>query len=204
MFMIEVLIYLGIIAASISGALLGIQKRLDLFGVIFLGLVTATGGGMIRDMLIGNFPPASFASPSYFLVSALSGLFACYFYAESKWINQIILVTDAIGLGVFTAVGSHVVVTEGYSEPFLIVAMGVTTGIFGGILRDILAREIPFVFQKEIYAIASIVGALVFIATYPFIRDTTAMYLCLGVTFSIRIVSVMYNLNFPIIERKSM
>ncbi|MGL4821321.1 MAG: trimeric intracellular cation channel family protein [Bacilli bacterium] len=202
MFMIEVFIYIGIIAASVSGALLGIQKRLDLFGILFLAVITATGGGLIRDVLIGNFPPASFQSPSYFAVSAIAGLVACYYYGGSKWISQIIVVSDAVGLGVFTAVGSHTVINEGYTSAFLIVTMGVITGIFGGILRDILAREIPFVFQKEIYAIASIIGAVVFLMLYPFMNDTLAMYVCLGVTFMIRMISLQLNLHFPVIERE--
>lgn len=198
MALLDVFVYLGIIAAGISGALIGIEKRLDLFGVICLCAATALGGGLIRDLFIGNVPPVAFTAPSYFFVSLAAALFTWVFYRRLKRFGQLIMVSDAVGLGVFTAVGSNTAMLHHADKPFLVVSMGLITGIGGGVLRDVFAKEIPYVFRKEIYAIASIMGSISFILAYDFVPPIVAMYICLLVTSAIRIISVMYKLNFPV------
>lgn len=198
MLLIEIFVYLGIIAAGVSGVLIGIKKQLDLFGVICLGVTASLGGGIVRDLLIGNIPPVAFIKPSYFFVSLIAGLLAWCFYNKVSTIKNIIIVSDAIGLGVFTAVGSNTVMIYHGNNSFVIIAMGLITGIGGGVLRDIFAKEIPYVFKKEIYAIASILGSVSLILTYDKVPHPLSLYICLFVTFSSRVLSVLLKLNFPV------
>ncbi|MDF2947221.1 MAG: trimeric intracellular cation channel family protein [Bacillales bacterium] len=193
-------VFIGIVACGVSGALTGISKNLDLFGVICLGLATSLGGGIVRDILLGETPPVAFINPSFATASFIASIVTWIFYHKAHKIKNIIIITDAIGLGVFTAVGANKAIEHGLDDPFIIVAMGLITGIGGGVLRDVFTREIPFVFQKEIYAIASLIGCIVLILTYHVIPSIISLYLCLIVTFVIRIVSVRKNYNFPVIE----
>lgn len=198
MFLIEWFLYLGVAAAGVSGALVGIKKELDFFGVLFLGGVTALGGGFVRDVLIGNVPPIGFLYPSYFWVSTVAGLLTWLFYTRIDRLRIFILVSDAIGLGVFTAVGADSAVKFGFDEPFLVISMGLITGIGGGVLRDVFVKEIPFVFRKEVYAIASIVGAACYYYSTWTLPAIGAMFLCLIVTFVIRIGSIWLKIDFPV------
>lgn len=203
MLVIEWFVYLGIVAAGISGALVGIKKEMDLFGVICLCIATSLGGGIVRDLLIGNTPPVAFVDPSYFFVSLGAGLVTWIFYPIMLRFNHPIVFSDAIGLGVFTAIGANSAMIHFSDNEFLIVSMGLITGIGGGVLRDLFSREIPYVFKKEIYAIASIVGAVIFILANEVVSNVLAMYVCLVVTFAIRMLSVKYQLNFPVYGKRT-
>ncbi|MDD1370125.1 TRIC cation channel family protein [Bacillus sp. MHSD17] len=192
MLLIDIFTFLGIIAAAISGTLVGLKKDLDLFGVLCLAVATALGGGIIRDIMIGNLPPVAFVKPIYFFVSVLSALFTCMFFERINKLQVVIMLSDAVGLGVFTAIGANAAMSHHVDASFLVVSMGVITGIGGGILRDICAQDIPYVFRKEIYAIASILGAISFLITYTMGAHVLAFYVCLLVTFIIRVVTVIY------------
>jgi uncharacterized membrane protein YeiH len=199
MYILDAFVYLGIVAAGISGALIGIKKHMDLFGVICICIATSLGGGIVRDLLVGYVPPVAFVEPSYFFVSLAAGILTWIFYHKIDRIGYLILISDAIGLGVFTAVGSNTAISLFANEPFLVVSMGLITGIGGGVLRDLFAQEIPYVFRKEIYAIASILGSISLLLTYDLFPHMISLYICLGVTFSLRMVSVIYKLNFPVL-----
>ncbi|CAM4077452.1 membrane protein [Bacillus manliponensis] len=198
MFLIEVFTFLGIIAAAISGTLVGLKKELDLFGVLCLAVTTALGGGIIRDILIGHLPPVAFIQPIYFFISVLTALFTCMFFERINKLQTVIMLSDAIGLGVFTAIGANAAMDHHMEASFLVVSMGVITGIGGGILRDICTQDIPYVFRKEVYAVASILGAISFLITYEMGAQVLAFYICLFVTFTIRVVTVIYNVHFPV------
>lgn len=200
MTVINVFIFIGIIAAAISGSLVGMKKQLDLFGVICLGVATALGGGVLRDIMIGNLPPVALIQPIYFFVSLCTSLLTWLFYKKVTKLQNIIMISDAVGLGVFTAVGANAALTHHMNAPFLVVSMGVITGIGGGILRDLLAKDIPYVFRKEIYAIASIIGAMSLFITYDLVPHIISLYICLFVTFIIRVIAVKYNMNFPVFK----
>ncbi|MGN8647144.1 trimeric intracellular cation channel family protein [Gracilibacillus sp. HCP3S3_G5_1] len=203
MFLIEAFVYIGTIAFAISGSLIAIKKNLDIFGVILLGLTTALAGGVIRDLMIGNIPPTNIADPQYFLVSLLASLTTILFYDKIDKFEHGITFSDAIGLGVFTAVGANAAISLDYSQPFLIVAMGLVTGIGGGVLRDVFVREIPFVFRKEIYGIASIAGSIALICTYELLTPTISLYICLIVTLTIRMLAIKWKWNVPIVQKKT-
>ncbi|MCY6354246.1 trimeric intracellular cation channel family protein [Clostridium sp. ZS2-4] len=154
----------GTIVFAISGALAGIRKKLDLFGIITLSIVTACGGGLFRDIFIGNVPPTLFIDPKYFVVSILTALFTFFLYPvlmrSSLVLNDknklnLFVILDAVGLGAFTAFGAKIAITHNLTDLFSIVCMGVLTGVGGGVLRDVFIRDIPLILKQEIYASAS-------------------------------------------------
>lgn len=203
----------GTIAFAVSGALIAIERRLDLFGVLFLGIVTALGGGTIRDVLLGVFPPRAFYSYVYLAVaffSALAVFIAVWgykvhyarFQTPLKNINNIF---DAIGLAAFSIVGSQLAVSQGYADnPFLCVFLGMTTGIGGGILRDVLSKEVPYVFQKHVYGVASLLGCM---AYWTILRltssDTAAALTGVFLIILIRVCATVFRWNLPRIQLES-
>ena len=169
---------LGTIAFSVSGAIEAMKKEMDMLGVLVLGLVTAVGGGIIRDVLIGQLPPASFRNPRNALI-AISVAFIAFLigFAVSKrkqnvqhtlW-NQVLLISDAVGLGTFTVLGiRYVQEISGYDNPALLLFVGVVTGVGGGLIRDVFAGNVPYIFRKHVYATASIAG----VAAYLCLQNT--------------------------------
>ena len=162
---------IGTVAFSVSGSLVAIGCSLDLFGAIIVGCFTAVGGGMIRDILIGNTPPAIFFSPITLLISLFTSLSvfilsyvnAKRFNGMREQIENINVVFDAVGLAVFSVVGVEVAISSGFSDNgVLAVTLGVITGVGGGIIRDVLVNEKPYVLTKHIYAVASIVGCILY------------------------------------------
>lgn len=209
LFVIEII---GTIAFAISGAIVGIQKKLDLFGVIFLSIITATGGGIFRDVFIGNIPPTSFKNPTYCVISIVTAIIV--FYAYPKFLSglcrtehgagfigksrALMLVSDAMGLGIFTAIGANAAVVNFESNIFIVISMALFTGVGGGMVRDAFVQNIPVIFTKEIYAVATIIGATVFYVVNLALGDTTiAIYSTFAVTFLTRMISVKYNLHLP-------
>lgn len=198
---------IGTVAFAVSGALVAIERRLDLFGVLFLGIVTALGGGTIRDILLGVFPPRAFYSYVYLAIAGLTALavflvvwvyHARYraFQTPLKSINNIF---DAVGLAAFSVVGSQLAVAQGYGDnPFLCVFLGMTTGIGGGILRDMMSREVPYVFQKHVYGVASILGSAAYWLVQRFTGSEPAAALT-GVVLivAIRICATLWRWNLP-------
>ena len=159
----------GTVAFSISGAILAIERELDLFGVIFLGAVTAIGGGVVRDLLLGQIPPQAFLNYIYLLTAVLTALLVlllswlkCRQGKPIRFINDAILnFFDAAGLGIFSVIGVQNTINAGFgSNAFFCVFLGMTTGVGGGMLRDVLSRSTPAVLRKHVYALASLAGAL--------------------------------------------
>ncbi|UHA74887.1 trimeric intracellular cation channel family protein [Paenibacillus sp. 481] len=206
MLLLHVFIYLGIVAGGVSGALVGIKKGLDLFGIIIVAAAAALGGGIVRDVLIGQFPPVAFTMPPYFFTVLVTALIICFIYKHVnrfRSFQSVMMISDAIGLGVFTAIGANSAFSQQMDTPFIVISMGLITGIGGGIVRDLLVRTIPYVFRKEIYAIASLAGAISYYLSYGKISEMASLYLCLGVTFTIRVLAVKFSVNFPVIEPKA-
>ncbi len=165
-----VLDMLGTIAFAISGALVGIRHRMDWFGVNVLAIVTATGGGILRDIIIGDHPPVMFRNPIYVLVAAITAnvvFVVMYFHPRrpkrlSAVYDMLMFVFDTLGVAAFTVDGVMLGVAHGYKHNlFLLVFLGVMTGVGGGMIRDVLADQMPDVLRKHVYAIASILGAVV-------------------------------------------
>lgn len=198
MVLLNIFLFVGIIAAAISGALLGVKKQLDFFGIIVLGVATALGGGVLRDILIGFTPPVAFRQPVYTLVSAGAAILVMFFPKKFSGRKNIIMYFDAIGLGVFTAVGADIALQQSVSSIFIGVTVGVITGVGGGIIRDIFAQEIPLIFKKEVYATASIAGALALAYTRHFAGGMIPLYVCFVTTVVIRLTALYFGIHQPV------
>lgn len=162
---------IGVISSSVSGAMLAIDKKADAFGVLVLAVITALGGGIMRDMMLGHLPPRMFTSFVYIGVSAACGLAVFIsalarrekYRAHKDRLDAIDNIFDAAGLAAFTVSGMDLTIADcGLENPLLVIVLGVTTGVGGGMLRDILANTMPKVLRKRIYAVASLVGALLY------------------------------------------
>lgn len=197
MILLNLFIFIGIIASAISGALMGVRKQLDFFGIIVLGIATALGGGIIRDILIGYTPPVAFRQPVYIMVATVAALIVMVFPKKFVRRSNVILFFDAIGLAVFTAVGSNIALQQEISSTFIAVTIGVITGVGGGILRDMLAQEIPLIFKKEVYATASAVGAFSLAYSRHFWDGMIPLYVCFSVTLAIRMAAVYFGIHRP-------
>ncbi|MCP3800266.1 trimeric intracellular cation channel family protein [Allokutzneria sp. A3M-2-11 16] len=158
--MLLVLELVGIAVFAASGALAGVRARLDVFGVVILAMTTALGGGIIRDVLLDVSPPASLRDWRYLLVTAVTGLVVFWVHPHMAKLRRAMLLADAVGLGLFTTAGTITALELG-APAYTACLIGMTTGIGGGALRDLLIREIPVVLQREIYAVAALLGAIV-------------------------------------------
>lgn len=204
-FIIEII---GTIAFASSGAMVGIKKQMDLLGVCVLGMTTAVGGGMIRDLILGVTPPVMFQNPTYALIAiAFSVLVFCglYFF-QNKLTNKkvqgvydkLMMIFDSLGLGLFTVVGVTTAINIGYETTgFLQIFVGVLTGVGGGVLRDIMAGNTPYIFVKHVYASASILGAVVCVLVERWFGELPAMLIGAAVVFVIRILAAHYKWNLP-------
>lgn len=199
---------IGTAAFALSGALLAIQKKLDLFGVLFLSVVTALGGGTIRDVLLGRIPPRMFYSGQYVLLSVAVALviFLAARWSHGRitrfnvWAERAFNLCDAVGLGIFAVIGTQAASRVGYADNiFLCVVMGMTTGVGGGVLRDMMCGDIPVVLRKHIYALAAIAGSLVYDlpVRLRLLSVYSATLLGIAVTVALRLLARHYRWNLP-------
>lgn len=198
---------LGVAAFSVSGALSGVERRLDLFGIVLLGVTTSVGGGALRDIVLGSFPPMMFRNPIYTFLAFLFSLLVFlavwrtggYDEIQKSKIAGIINLFDAIGLGIFSVTGVSTAISVGYLEnAFLCIFVGTLTGIGGGILRDMMSGAIPSVLHKHIYALAAIAGAF---AHYWLIRlgapDPLAIPTGVVLILVIRLLAARFHWSLP-------
>ena len=194
----------GTMAFAASGAMTALKKGMDLFGVCILGLTTAVGGGVIRDVILGNTPPATFLNPIYASVALVTSLvlFLPRIRHLLMWDQRLydlsMLILDSLGLGIFTVVGIRIA-WRSTAEPtlFLLVFVGVVTGVGGGVLRDVMAGDTPYIFVKHIYACASLAGALVCTVLWRPAGEVAAILAGAGVVVLIRFLSAHYRWNLP-------
>lgn len=201
---------IGTISFAISGAMTGFGKNMDIFGVAILGVTTATGGGMIRDLILGQTPPATFSNPIYVLLAVLSSIavfilgvrhrFASDLKSESgKLIYELVmLITDSAGLGIFTVCGAKVAIDAGFADnPFLVIFVAVVTGVGGGVLRDVFAGDRPYIFVKHIYACASIAGAVICALFWNIVGQNISMIAGFAVITLIRLLAAKFRWSLP-------
>ncbi len=201
---------LGTVAFAASGAMVGIRKKMDIFGVCVLGFVTAVGGGMVRDVILGIVPPNVFRNPGYALVAVMTSLIvftAVYVKRDvldgsfKLVYDKVMLVMDTIGLAIFTVVGVNIGIQQGYIEKiFLLTFLGTITGVGGGLMRDVMAGEPPYIFVKHIYASASVVGSIVCVYMYRFFGAIESMIIACMVVLVIRYLAAKYHWNLPHID----
>lgn len=197
----------GIAAFAICGAMTAIDKQADIFGVLFLAVITALGGGVIRDILLGYLPPRMFTSYVYICVALACGLLVFldgYVRAEKyrqhrDRLDSIVNVFDALGLAVFTVSGMNLAIAQcGLENPVLLTLLGMTTGVGGGMLRDVLTNTMPAVLRKRVYAVASLAGALVYYGMLQLqIHELLSAVVSMALIFAIRILATVYKWNLP-------
>lgn len=198
---------IGTIAFAIGGSVLAIKNKMDILGVIILAIVSALGGGLIRDVIINSESIVLFSQPIYIIVSIITALVVfVIFYGskridlfDNKYFNFFLNVIDGIGLGVFVVVGAQVAygVTENL---LLIIFCALSTGIGGGIIRDLMVNRIPNIFRKHIYAMAALLGLIIYMICSYYDIAVLGSVICIIVVTLIRIVSQHFKLSLPKVE----
>jgi len=195
----EVLDFIGTFAFAISGIRLASAKRFDLFGAYVVGVVTAIGGGTLRDLMLG-VTPIWMTNPMYLICSGIALLWVILF--EKRLVRQEVtfFIFDTIGLALFTVVGVEKALALGFPL-WVAVIMGTITGAAGGVFRDVFINEIPLIFRKEIYALACIIGGL-FYGLFDWLGVDLVLTQCLSgfSVFLVRILAVRYHLGLPILK----
>jgi uncharacterized membrane protein YeiH len=192
---------LGTVAFAISGVLVAMDKRLDLFGVVIIAFVTAVGGGTLRDLLIGNTPVAWMLESTYILTIIGAVILAILFREKLRYLRKSLFLFDTLGIGLYTMVG----IEKGLNAsllPVMCIILGTITASFGGVIRDILCNEIPVIFRKEIYATACVIGGL----SYFLLRklpwgDEYVYFGSILIVIGIRLVAVKYKIALPSIYK---
>jgi uncharacterized membrane protein YeiH len=192
---------IGTFAFALSGALVAHKQGFDLFGVVIIAFVTAVGGGMVRDVLIVSHPINWIGNLAYIWV--ILGAVVCVFLFKSKVapLSKTLFLFDAIGISVFTLLGLQKSI-DAELPLFVALIMGMVSSVFGGVIRDVLTREVPLIFKKEIYASACLIGGLVYLVFHYF-EYTGAIQFAVSasVIFLVRIISVVYHLELPKINK---
>ena len=189
---------IGTFVFALSGAAAGVKHRLDLFGVLVLSFSAGSAGGMIRDVLIGSIPPAALSDFRYIFVAVFAGLVMFWAPRIVDRLRRAVLVFDAAGLALFVISGTYKALAFNLN-PVAACLLGVLTGIGGGIVRDLLVREIPTVLRREIYAVAGLAGALVVVlGNYWRMPPTAVAAVAASVCFGLRLISIRRNWQLPI------
>ena len=188
---------LGTAAFAASGALAGIRRNMDLFGVLVLGMVTATGGGTLRDLLLGDTPPFIFKDETYFYLSIIISLTVFMFHHRMDSLQHLLLYLDALGLGTFVVIGTGKAFE--YHLGFVgSVMMGVVTATAGGMMRDILSSQVPLILQKEIYASACLMGGtLLYLLHATPLPPIWSLMLSACSVIALRICAIHFNWSLP-------
>ncbi len=194
---------LGTIAFAISGVLVAMDKKLDLFGVFIIAFVTAVGGGTLRDLLIGN-TPVIWMRESVYVVTILGAvIFAILLRERLRYLRKSLFLFDTIGIGLYTMVGLEKGLQAELS-PIMCIALGTITASFGGVIRDILCNEIPVIFRKEIYATACILGGISYFLVRKLpIVDEYVYVIGFSIVIIIRLLAVKYKIALPSIYKKN-
>lgn len=193
---------IGTFAFSISGAMTAMRKKFDPFGVIIIGFVTAVGGGTVRDVLLKDVYVFWLKEP-HFVYSIIAGsLFAMFFRRNLDMLSKSLLLFDTIGLGLYTIIGLEIGLHNGLSVMSCII-LGVITGSFGGVLRDILVNEIPVIFRKEIYATVSIIGGLIyFILKTSGVTEPLLQIVPIVLIIIFRMLVIKFRISYPSIYKQ--
>lgn len=202
--LILVINLLGTVAFAVSGAMEALKKNMDVFGVCVLGLTTAVGGGVIRDLILGNTPPVTFRDPTYAILALAVSVLVFLLgkkqllHKNERLFNLVLFWMDSLGLGAFTVTGVEVAY-HSVEEPslFLLAFVAVITGVGGGVLRDLMAQNTPSILVKQVYASASLVGAFVCVGLYRLAGTLPATLVGIVVVVLIRALAMHYHWNLP-------
>lgn len=188
---------LGTVAFAISGVLVAMEKKLDLFGVLIIAFVTAIGGGTLRDFLIGNTPVGWMTTPVYLITITATVIAAILFVNQLRYFRKSLFLFDTIGIGLYTMVGVEKGLNAGLS-PVICIILGTITASFGGVIRDILCNEIPVIFRKEVYATICILGGIIYFILIQFPMNTTYAYIAAILSIIVmRLLAVRFKISLP-------
>ena len=199
---------IGAAAFAVSGAMAALEHEADIFGVIFLAVVTALGGGVIRDLLLGVIPPKMFGSFVYLAVAAVAALVvvADAYTRREKYrkhrdkLDSINNMFDAVGLAVFTVSGMNTAMQQS-DNVLLILVLGMSTGVGGGMLRDMMINKMPKVLRKRVYAVASLLGGGVYYGLFALgVHETIAAVSGMALIIALRVLATVYKWNLPAIR----
>ncbi len=199
---------IGAAAFAVSGAMAALEHEADIFGVIFLAVITALGGGVIRDLLLGVTPPKMFVSYVYLAVAAVAALvvFADAYIRREKYrkhrdkLDSINNMFDAVGLAVFTVSGMNTAMQQS-DNVLLILVLGMSTGVGGGMLRDMMINKMPKVLRKRVYAVASLLGGGVYYGLFALgVHETIAAVSGMALIIALRVLATVYKWNLPAIR----
>ncbi|MEZ4788317.1 MAG: trimeric intracellular cation channel family protein [Flavobacterium haoranii] len=200
--MIEILDVIGVFVFAISGVLAAINKKLDLFGVFIIAFVTAVGGGTLRDVLIGRMPVGWMQNLHYVYIIIIGYVTALFFRNYLNKLRVSLFLFDTIGLGIYTLIGIEKGLEYGL-HPIICIALGTITASFGGLIRDILCNEIPFIEKGTIYATICILGGIQFFLLRKLGIDSSVNELVTSITIIvIRLAAVRYNWSLPVVSIK--
>lgn len=191
----------GVVVFAVAGSLAAGKKDMDLFGAVVVALATALGGGTLRDLILGAYPVFWISDPTYILVTVAASLFTFVVARRIGPLGGLLRVADAFGLALFTVIGVKKALSLDVA-PLISVMMGVMTGVAGGMIRDLLCGEIPLVLRAEIYATASLCGAVAFVLLAPLLpSERSALILAAGVTLGLRLAAIRWKLSLPAFPR---
>lgn len=191
---------LGTFAFAISGALVASDQKLDLFGVLIIAFVTAVGGGMLRDILINAHPINWIADLNYLYTIFIAVVATFLFKSKILPLSKTLFLFDTIGLSVFTILGLKKGLTFNL-HPLIALIMGMTSAVFGGVLRDVLTNKIPLIFEKEIYASACVIGGVCYLILRKIGVDTNINFIIsASAIISVRLIAVKFSLELPKIK----
>ena len=205
MFVLELI---GAAAFAVSGAMVAIEKRADIFGILFLAVTTALGGGVIRDVLIGRIPPVMFVSYWYLLISVVAALavFIDAYLRSEKYklhldkLDAVNNIFDAIGLAVFTVSGMNAAMPVS-DNVILVLFVGMCTGVGGGMLRDVMTNTMPKVLRQRVYAVASLLGGGLYYAMYALgVNQIVSLGCGMLLIFALRLFATIFKWNLPSVK----
>jgi len=190
----------GMIAFAASGAVMAIRHEFDLFGILVLATITGIGGGLMRDIIIGNIPPLAIRDSSFILICIATALIVSYYCHYIHRFRNLLQFCDALGLGSFTATSANMALIMGWDTLLMVVTVAFITSVGGGILRDILAGEIPLIFHKEVYALAAIVGGGIMYFLHFLLPGNMPLYISFLATVIIRLCCLYWDINLPVVR----
>ncbi len=193
--MLFILDIFGTAVFAITGSLIGKQKKMDIFGVIVIALVTALGGGTLRDILLGHLPVFWISQPEVIVICVISAIFTFFASGTIPFPRRTLLLADTIGLATFSVIGAQTAIAY---HPIIAIIMGAMTGTAGGMIRDLLSDEIPVVLRRDIYATAAMSGAGVFVLLHHSqVDNNLALFLGASITFLVRLLALRRRWNLP-------
>jgi uncharacterized membrane protein YeiH len=188
----------GVFVFGLAGASAAVAKRLDVFGVVVVGVASAIGGGVLRDVLLGQAPPFALRDWRYLVVPTVASIVVFYFHPQISRLRRVVLLSDAAGLGLFVVTGTAKALDAGVPAVGATV-VGVLTGIGGGVIRDLLTGEIPVVLRREVYALAALAGSVVVVVAAGLgVTGVVSASIGAALVFGLRIVALLRRWSVPV------